>query len=487
MTRIMFVTSEAHPLIKTGGLGDVSGSLPAALESLHHDVRLVLPAYQSVLEKLTDVRSIASLRLSAPFSSVRILEAVMPDTQVKLWLIDAPECFNRAGNPYQGPDGQDWSDNAFRFTLFARAVVELAMGRGGLDWKPEIVHCNDWQTGLVPALLSQESGRPGTVFTIHNLAYQGLFPYETFERLQLPPDLWSLEAMEFYDSFSFIKGGLAFADYLTTVSPTYALEIRRPQLGYGLHGLLNHRSRHLVGILNGADYAIWDPSNDRLIPKSYSSQTLNRKCANKKALQARFNLPQDPRIPVIGLVGRLVEQKGIDLVLEALPDLLERPVQVAILGSGERRFEQALCDLAEAYPRQIGMFIGYCENRAHLVEAGADMFLMPSRFEPCGLNQLYSLRYGTVPIVRHTGGLADTVIDAVPGTLADGSATGFVFEKPAAEALLQAVNRALDCLAKPATWRQLARTGMDQDFSWQASARRYTEVYEKALRLSLAA
>jgi starch synthase len=479
MSRILFVTSEAHPLIKTGGLGDVSGSLPAALKSLRHAVRLLLPAYQSVLEKLTSTKVVATLKLPLAPSPVRILEGRMPDTGVILWLVDSPECFRRVGNPYVAPDGRDWSDNGFRFALFARAAVEVAMDRAGLKWRPEAVHCNDWQTGLVPALLSGEPGRPGTVFTIHNLAYQGLFPWHVFADLALPHHLWSMDAMEFHGHFSFIKGGLVFADWLTTVSPTYAREIRTPDYGYGLDGLLNYRSDRLRGILNGADYEVWDPSHDKLIAQTYTARTFEDKAANKKALQARFNLPEDANAPLLGLVGRMVEQKGIDLVLAALPSLLRRGVQVVIVGSGDQRYEQAATQLAARAPRQVGVFIGYCEERAHQVEAGADMFLMPSRFEPCGLNQLYSMRYGTVPVVRRTGGLADTVVDASAEAIQAGTATGFAFGEASAEALTAAVERALRLYGRP-EWSFIARTGMAQDFSWEASAKRYLALYTEA-------
>jgi len=479
MSKILFATSEAHPLIKTGGLGDVSGSLPAALKQIGQAVHIILPGYQSVLEKLEATKVIATLDLPLAPSPVRLLEARMPDSGVILWLVDSPECFRRVGNPYVGADGRDWSDNGFRFALFARAVVEVALDRAGLNWKPEVIHCNDWQTGLVPALLADEPERPGTVFTIHNLAYQGLFPWHVFADLSLPDRLWSMEAMEFHGHFSFIKGGLVYADRLTTVSPTYAREIRTMEFGYGLNGLLDYRADRLTGILNGADYDVWDPSRDPYLPKTYTARTFDDKAASKQALQTRFNLPQNSELPLIGLVGRMVEQKGIDLMLASLPALLQNGAQVAILGSGDRRFEQAACDLAKKYPRQLGTYIGYCEERAHLVEAGADIFVMPSRFEPCGLNQLYSMRYGTVPVVRRTGGLADTVVDATADALKRKTATGFVFDKASPPALLKALRRALALYGSP-DWRQLALNGMGKDFSWEASAKRYLTVYREA-------
>ncbi|MGE0082294.1 MAG: glycogen synthase GlgA [Thiohalomonadaceae bacterium] len=480
MSKILFVSSEAHPLIKTGGLGDVGGSLPAALKRLRHTVRLVLPAYQQAVARAGKLKTIATLRVTRGGAPAQILEGQMPDTRVKVWLVDVPGCFDRPGNPYLGEDGRDWPDNAERFATFCRVVVELAMDRAGLGWRPDVVHCNDWQTGLVPALLAREDKRPATVFTIHNLAYQGLFPWDKFAALGLPADLWHMHAMEFHNQFSFIKGGLVFADWITTVSPTYAREICGPELGYGLDGLLRHRNDRLTGILNGADYDIWNPAEDQLIPHCYSAATLHHKCANKAALQEQFMLPVDGKKPLVGFVGRMVEQKGIDLVLGTLPALVKKGVQVAVLGAGETVFEKELCALANRHPQSIGYHIGYDEARAHLVEAGADMFLMPSRFEPCGLNQIYSLRYGTPPIVRRTGGLADTVVDATPEALADGSATGFLFDEVSPAAVLTALERALALYRKPKDWKRLMVTGMAQDFSWEASARAYLEIYARA-------
>ncbi len=479
MARILFASSEAHPLIKTGGLADVSGSLPPVLQALGDDVRLVLPAYRTVLQRLPVLPIIAELMLPGITAPVRILETMLPQTRVPVWLVDSPAHFDRDGNPYLGPDGHDWPDNAARFTVFARAVVELAQNRAGLDWRPDVVHCNDWQTGLVPALLAQEKKRPGTMFTIHNMAYQGLFPRQTFDSLNLPEALWHWQAVEFHSQLNFLKGGLAFADWITTVSPTYAQEIRSADFAYGLEGVLNHRVERLRGILNGIDYSAWDPAHDPLIPHHYSATKLEGKKKNKAALQGQFALPVKPDTPLLGLVGRMVEQKGIDLVLAVLPELLQQPVQVAVVGTGAARFEQAFRDLANRYPDKVGAFIGYDEGYAHLLEAGADIFLMPSRFEPCGLNQLYSLRYGTVPVVRRTGGLADTVIHTDAATLADGSATGFVFDAANPSALLVAIDQALALYRRPEAWRQVMQAGMRRDFSWEQSARQYQELYRQ--------
>lgn len=480
MPKVLFAVSEAHPLIKTGGLADFAGSLPVALQELRHDVRLVLPAYRPVLVQARAWREVARLELPG-HQAARILEGAQPGTRVTCWLVDAPELFDRPGGPYSDANGHDWPDNAARFTLFARAVVQLALDEAGLNWRADIVHCNDWQTGLVPALLSCEAQRPATLFTIHNLAYQGLFPAEQFQTLELPAALWAHDGLEFHGRLSFIKGGLMYADRINTVSPTYAREIITPALGYGLEGLLKHRAAHLSGILNGVDYRVWDPAHDPLIVKNYTPASLAFKAVNKHWLQQHCALPAQERIPLIGMVGRLVEQKGIDLLLGALPQLVKLPLQLVLLGSGARHFEAAIKDWARRYPQRLGVRIGYNEELAHRIEAGADMFLMPSRFEPCGLNQLYSLRYGTVPIVRRTGGLADTVVDASVDNLKHDLATGIVFTEESGIALYNAVRRALELYAQPERWQGLMRAGMRQDFSWEVSARRYGALYQQAI------
>ena len=486
MEKVLFVTSEAHPLIKTGGLGDVSGSLPGALARLQRDLRIVLPNYRGVAQRCDGLSTVAELDL--PGGSANILAGRFPGTGIPLYLIDSPAHFDRDGGPYAATAdaeggieaGKDWPDNADRFGLFCRAVVELAMNRCALGWAPDVVHCNDWQSGLVPALLSTEHGRPATVFTIHNLAYQGLFPSAAFSRLRLPPGLWHPSSVEFHGQVSFMKGGLAHADMLSTVSPTYAREIRGHEFGYGLEGLLEGRSDRLMGILNGVDYDEWDPRHDRFIEAPYSSTDLRGKAVDKAALEQEFGLEPAPDIPLIGMVGRMVEQKGIDLILAALPRLLKGPARLVVLGSGDIGLELAWRAAAKAHPKRIAVRIGYDEGLAHRVEAGADLFLMPSRYEPCGLNQIYSLRYGTVPVVRRTGGLADTVTDATSANLTAGRATGVVFDAPSSAALADAVDRALALYAQPKHWRRIMVTGMNRDFGWAASAWQYALLYRRA-------
>jgi starch synthase len=475
MKKILFVTSEAHPLIKTGGLADVSGSLPKALAELSQDIRILIPYYQA-LKTFNNVRFVCSLRVDN--RNVNILETRMPESDILVWLIDYPTFFNYPGNPYVDEHGNAWPNNAERFALFCRVAVEVAMNRVYQDWRPDIVHCNDWQSALVPAFLSLEESPPKTVFTIHNLAYQGLFPAGTAATLNLPGQLLNPEGLEFHSLLSFIKGGLVYSDWITTVSPTYAMEIQTPDFGYGLEGLLRYRNHVLSGILNGIDLEQWNPAGDPLIARNYTGKTLTAKKANKTELQKRFSLPVTDQIPLFGLIGRLVEQKGIDMILDSLTAILEMPLQLVLLGSGEKSMERKLANYAQFYPEKIAVTIGYDEALAHLIEAGSDVFLMPSRFEPCGLNQMYSQRYGTLPLVRRTGGLADTVVDAVPQTLNDGSATGIVFDEATPGSLLEAIKRAAILYGNTKAWEQMQINGMNKDFSWERSAKQYLDLYQ---------
>lgn len=479
MKKVLFVSSEVFPLMKTGGLGDISSSLPAALKSYGQDVRVLMPAYADTLATLGSVREITLSQ--AGDRRLRLVESINAETGVTIWLLVHPDFSDRPGNPYLAPDGRPWYDNAERFALLAFAAVDIALNRVGLDWRADIVHCNDWQTGLIPPLLRDQPQRPATIFTIHNMAYQGLFPYDVFKRLALPAHFWSPEGLEFYNQLSFIKGGLVFADWINTVSPTYADEIQTEEFGCGLQGLLQQRRHRLRGILNGIDDATWNPATDLLIPARYDLSTIERKAANKTALRDALGLDDQPQQPLIAIVGRLVQQKGIDLVIDGLPALAGIPAQLAVLGTGDSLYEQKLVQAAHDNPGQIGVRIGYDEDFAHLAEAGADMFLMPSRFEPCGLNQMYSQRYGTVPIVRSVGGLADTVDDATAANLAATRASGIVFRESSSTALVQAVRRACALFAEKNTWLQIQRTGMQKDFSWRQSARHYIDLYDSAI------
>lgn len=477
--KILFAASEAVPLVKTGGLADVAGSLPIALQHRDIDVRLILPAYPEALEKLPEVQEIARFNVGPNYQPVRLLESHLEPDGLPLLLVAHEGYFDRPGNLYTGPDGTDWSDNARRFGYFCQAIAAVAQGEAELDWVPDLVHCNDWQTGLVPAILSEADDRPRTLFTIHNLAYQGVFPKHAFEELGLPWSFWKMDALEYHGEFAFIKGGITFADHITTVSPGYAEEVLTEVGGHGLDGALRKHASQLSGILNGIDYQVWNPAADPHIEQTYDETSLDLKSGNKTALQSRMGLHASEDAMLFAHIGRMVYQKGVDLIVDIVPRMMEASdTQLVILGSGDRGLESAVRQAAERYPGRIGVEIGYDEPLSHLIEAGADAFLMPSRFEPCGLNQMYSLRYGTVPIVHHVGGLADTVVDTTPTTALNETATGFVFHHADADGLWYAVNRSIEHYRQSdGWWTKLALSGMKQDFSWDASADHYIDCY----------
>jgi len=480
---ILFAASEAFPFIKTGGLGDVVHSLPIALNQLGDDVRLVLPAYRDVLASVDSLKELGYWDLPGVNVThrVRLLQAHHKGVADYLYLVDVPSLFDRAGNPYVHTDGFNWPDNAERFTVFSRAVAQMAKGIPGNGWCPEVVHCHDWQTGLVPAFLSMSQPRPRTVFTIHNLAYDGHFSQADFTGLSLPAEWWSPQYVEFYGGFSMLKAGMVFADQVTTVSPTYAREICTPEYGYRFEGVLQHLGDKLSGILNGIDLDIWNPKTDDYLTQNYGVDKpwLDAKSANKQQLLKRAGLPLK-RAPLLGFIGRLVEQKGVDLIIDMLPKLFsDTEASVIILGSGDFLYEKELKMLAEKFTSRLHVYIGYSEELAHQVEAGSDLFLMPSRFEPCGLNQMYSLRYGTPPIVNFTGGLADTVIDTTTMALSDKTANGFVFYDLNSDALLSTIKRALAVYEKPEQWQQICETGMRQELGWESSAKKYQALYRK--------
>ena len=463
--RALFVTPECAPLIKTGGLGDVSSALPAALRALGHDVRVLIPGYPRVLEGLTGLREAARLELLGVES--RLLESA------DFLVLDCAALYRRDGGPYQNALGEDWPDNPQRFGLLSRAAALLGGDASPLAWRPQIVHCNDWPCGLAPVYLSFEKNRAAALITVHNLAFQGVFDASWMKPLALPAATFSIEGVEFYGRLSFLKGGLAYADAIATVSPSYAREIQTEEEGCGLDGLLRVRREVLSGIANGIDPETWDPQHDARIAQRYGPYTLERKGANKEALQRRFGLAVDPGVPLLGTICRFTEQKGIDLIAAAGDDIVGLPAQLAILGSGEPRYEDALRALGERHPGAAAVVVAFDEDLAHLLEAGADLFLMPSRFEPCGLNQMYSQRYGTPPVARATGGLIDTV--------ADGE-TGFLFERPESGELVTALRRALAVWRDPRRWRDMQRRGMERDFSWAAPARQYAALYSRLAR-----
>ncbi len=476
--KVLFATPEIHPLVKTGGLGDVSGALPPALRHVGVDARVLVPGYSKLMAAVPKKRLLARMSGIPEHGEIRLLSAAMPGSGTPLLIVDYPPYYDRPGGPYLDARGRDWPDNMWRFGLLSRVAALLGSGGGPLAWRPDIVHCNDWQTGLAPALLHFAPGpKAATVITIHNLAYQGIFPPEYVTRLGLPASSFSMEGVEYYGSLSFLKAGLFYADHITTVSPTYAAEIQGEPLGFGLQGLLAARKAHLTGIVNGVDLEHWNPSADPFLPKTYSAHRLAGKQANKLALQRRLGLEGSPDVPLLGMVSRITDQKGVDLVLQIASRIIAEPAQLALLGTGDPALEQACLKLARRHPGRIGLHIGFDEGLSHLVEAGSDIFLMPSRFEPCGLNQMYSMIYGTPPVVHATGGLADTVVDATPATLKDGSATGFVFDRLTPQDFLAAVRRALSAYRDKKTWRGLQRNGMGRDFSWERSALEYRAVY----------
>jgi starch synthase len=493
--KVLFASSEVWPLIKTGGLGDVSYSLPHALLDQGLDVRIVLPAYQDVLKQLSSFTILGWLSLSIAGStrSVRVLEAWHEQFAMPVWLVDSQALFDRPGNPYVHEQGYDWPDNAERFTLFSAAVARLGVDALETGWKPDVVHSNDWQTGLVSAFLDHEADRPRRVFTIHNMAYGGYFSHEEYNHLRLPSHWWSAEGVEFYGNLSMLKAGMIYSDAITTVSPTYAKEICTPAFGYGMEGILSSRNYKLTGILNGIDKDIWNPETDPLLPYHYSAIRRNPgKKYNKRALLESYGSEvTDAQLeaPLFGMVSRLVEQKGVDMIIDAIPQLLKTSnANFVFIGSGHPHFEAQLLQLARDNPKRVFTTIGYFEDKAHLLEAGCDAFMMPSRFEPCGLNQLYSLRYGTLPVVHRTGGLADTVVDA---QFEDGSvnktgkavshlipsATGFVFDTPTTAEFIKTMQRALALFKQKKLWNQLQRSAMQQDFGWDRSAREYINLY----------
>ena len=478
--RILLVSSEAAPFAKTGGLADVAGALPKALAALGHDVRVLIPKYRGVERHTPSLAPVLQLRvpIADRHSEGTLLEG-RTESGRPVYFLANDHYYDRDGL-YTTPDGDYW-DNCERFIFFCRATVEAVRG---LPWRPQVIHANDWQAGLIPVYLETlyrddpVCREVATLFTIHNLAYQGMFWHYDMPMTGLGWDLFTPAGIEFYGRINFLKGGLVFSDILNTVSRTYAREIQTAEFGCGLEGVLQERSPDLYGVINGIDYEIWHPETDPEIPKRYTAEDLEGKRVCKAGLREELGLRDEPR-PLIGMVTRLAEQKGVDLVLAALSEILGLGCQLVILGSGDPPLEQALSGAAERFRGRVAVRLGYDAALARRIYAGADCFLMPSRYEPCGLGQLIALRYGTVPVVRWTGGLVDTVKEFDP---ARGAGTGFGFEAFSAEALVDAVRRATAVYGRPEQWRRLVRNGMAEDFSWEASAREYVGLYRKALK-----
>lgn len=489
--QVLFVTSEVYPLIKTGGLADVSGALPKALKGLTSfdgDVKILLPGYNVVLNQLEAPRKIATMTVLD--QHCELLLATMPnpesqlshDTAMDILVVKAPALYERDGGPYVDEKGDDWPDNAMRFAVLSRVASLLCCEATPYPaWKPTLVHCNDWQTGLVPAYLKLVDHSPvKSIFSIHNLAYQGTFDANCLTDLALPIEHFKMEGFEYYDQLSFLKAGLYYADKLTTVSPTYAQEIQTPAFGFGMEGLLQSRSEDLIGILNGIDTQVWNPETDGHLAKKYSNKRITGKKTVKRALQTQLGLTKSKDTPLLGVVSRFAHQKGLDLLPNIMPKLIALGCQFSILGSGDKAIESQFLTLAQRFSDKISVTVDYNEVLSHSIMAGSDLFIMPSRFEPCGLNQMYGLAYGTPPVVSATGGLADSVIDTNEDTLKDKTATGFVMSDVSEEALLACIMKAISYWHKP-VWRSIQRHGMQLNLSWESRAQVYLLLYQEVL------
>ena len=479
--KVLFVGSECYPLVKTGGLADVMGALPLALAPLDVDARVLLPAYPGVADRVESRRTVAVL--PGLFGGrARVVSGRTADG-LRVLLIEAPHLYERAGGPYLGTDGHDHPDNDLRFAALAHVGAQMAMGRIG-RWVPDVVHVHDWQAALVPAYLHHAASRVPTVLTIHNLAFQGIFPADRLAAVGLPESSFTIDGVEYHQQISFLKAGVQHATALTTVSPTYAQEILTPAEGFGFDGLLRARSRVLTGIANGIDDVVWNPATDPTLPFPYDASDPAGKSSCKRALQAEMGIEQRDDLALFGVVSRLSTQKGFDLLLDVLPHLLVHG-QLAVLGSGDPDIEAALRAAAVAHPDRVGLVTGYDEALAHRVQAGADLVLVPSRFEPCGLTQLCGLRYGSLPVVSRVGGLADTVIDANDAALRDGVATGFVFAPVTADAFARALGRVFATWSDQTRWRQLRARAMTRSVGWSTSAPAYRSVYDAVVRPAL--
>lgn len=472
--RVLHVAAEIFPFLKTGGLADVVGALPSALATLGVDLRLLLPGMPAILDALEQPRRAATLGAVFGAGEVRLLCGRLSGIDADVYVIDSPWLYRRAGGPYQDTDGREWQDNLQRFALLGWTAAHLAAGEFDPEWTPELVHAHDWHAALACCYMAAHPGaRAKSVFTVHNLAYQGNFATQDFPVLGLPRHFAQpFGALEFHGDLSFMKGGLACADHVTTVSPTYAREIATADFGCGLEGVIASRAGQLTGILNGIDTSVWNPETDSVLSKNYSADALGGKGDCKRALQREFGLDENPDAVLFGVVSRMSAQKGLDLLHGALPAMLSKDAQLVLLGSGDPDLQEAFRNAASAHPRRIGVRIGYDEALAHRVIAGADVIMVPSRFEPCGLTQLYGLRYGTLPLVRRVGGLADTVDDPV----------GFGFDAADPADLAATTLRAIEVFRQPARWRVMQRAAMSRDHGWQAAAARYLDLYRSLLR-----
>jgi starch synthase len=478
--RVLSVASEIYPIIKTGGLADVAGALPIALKTDGVEVCTLVPGYPAVMAALGSAEQVLEWPLFFG-GTTRLLKG--SSGELDLFVLDAPHLFARPGNPYLAPEGTDWPDNGLRFAALARMAENIGLGAVP-SFVPDLIHAHDWQAGLTPAYLHY-SGRPGpaTVMTVHNLGFQGQFPREMLDELGLPPDSFTMQGVEYYGTIGFLKAGLRFADRITTVSPTYAREIQTDEGGMGLAGLLRDRAGDIDGILNGIDISVWNPATDLHIAGRFDAGDLEKRNVNKAALQQRLGLEADPDRFLLGVISRLSWQKGLDLLIEVLSTILGEGMQLALLGSGDAELQERYRQAAAAHPGQIGVVIGYDEALAHLIQAGSDALVVPSRFEPCGLTQLCALRYGAIPVVSRVGGLEDTVVDADEAAIASGTATGFKFAPVTADNLESALRRARAIFHDKPVWRKLQHSGMSTDVSWRSRAGRYAELYRELVEM----
>ncbi len=479
--KVLSAASEVFPLIKTGGLADVVGALPAALARENVEIRTLVPGYPAVMAQLAAAQP-AHTYDDLFGGPARVIDGKAAG--LDLFAIDAPHFYDRPGNPYLAPNGRDWPDNAQRFAALARVAADI--GLGAIDaFRPHVVHAHDWQAALAAAYLNYaDRPRPGVITTIHNMAFQGHFPMSIFDELGLPPQAISIDGVEYFGGVGYLKAGLRLSDRITTVSPTYAREIMTPEFGMALDGLLRARAAVVHGIVNGIDGTVWNPATDAALPQTYSALRIDMRVRNKTALQTQMALASGVDRPLFGVISRLSDQKGLDLLLQALPGLIAKGGQLALLGSGDPLLEGGFTTAATERPDAVGCVLGYDEKLAHLIQAGADFIVVPSRFEPCGLTQLCALRYGAPPIVARVGGLADTVIDANKAATAAGVATGIQFYPPSVESLTYALNRALDVARDPPVLRRLKLNGMRSDVSWRGPAKQYAALYREIIRPS---
>ena len=476
--KLLHVAAEIFPLVKTGGLADVVGALPQALMACGADVRLLLPGLPAIADAVLHQKTVCEIGAAFGAGKVTLRLGQMPYSHVPAYVLDAPYLYRRVGSPYQDSTGAEWADNLQRFALLGWAGAHLAAGELDAAWLPDVLHAHDWHAAMACAyMVAHPPTQAASVFTVHNLAYQGLFPSGDFPLLGLPSRFMAASALEYHQQLSFMKAGLKFAQRVTTVSPTYAREIATHEFGFGLDGVIRSRGGDVSGVLNGVDGGVWNPATDTALPARYSAAQLGGKARCKAALQAELGLAVNPGAPLFGVVSRLTSQKGLDLVLATLPGLLRRGGQLVLQGTGDPALEAAFVAAGKAHPAQVAVRIGYDEVFAHRLMGGSDIILVPSRFEPCGLTQLYGLRYGTVPLVRRVGGLADTVVDATDESVAGDSATGVMFDAATPAALDAALTRTFALFAQPGAWQQVMLRGMAQDFSWGNAAQQYMALY----------